>query len=281
MRGASVLVLTGAMFAAGQAPAKLEFEVATVKPAVLPTGPAPPRGGPGSSDPGYVHYTYMSVKNLLMTAYDMKITQITGPAWIDSERYDITASVPPGATKEQVNLMLQNLLADRFKLVVHRETKEMPLYELLIAKGGSKLKPYVVDPNPPKQPEPGRLLVFDKDGNPVLRPGTLMLSTGAGRRRIAGSKQSISKLTTTLAVEVQRPVIDKTGLEGEYDYALEFLPEGPNAYPPGQAPPPPSDADPPTILVAVQEQLGLKLDPKKGPVEMLVVDRGEKTPAEN
>jgi uncharacterized protein (TIGR03435 family) len=278
MRGASVLVLTGAMFAAGQTPAKLEFEVATVKPAVLPTGPSP-RVGPGTADPSRVNYAYASMKNLLMAAYDMKINQITGPAWIDSNRYDIMATVPPGATKEQVKVMLQNLLADRFKLVVHRETREMPLYELVVARGGSKMKPYVVDPNAPKF-EPGKL-VFDKAGVPIPPPGSLMMSMGSGRRRIAASKQSISKLTTTLAVEVQRPVIDKTGLDGEYDYSLEFLPEGPNAYPPGQAPPPPSNADPPTILVAVQEQLGLKLEPKKGPVEMLVVDSGEKTPTEN
>jgi uncharacterized protein (TIGR03435 family) len=86
MRGAGVLVLAGAMLAAAQAPAKLEFEVATVKPAAPPRGASPPRGGPGTADPSRVNYSYMSMKNLLMSAYDMKINQIAGPAWIDSER---------------------------------------------------------------------------------------------------------------------------------------------------------------------------------------------------
>jgi uncharacterized protein (TIGR03435 family) len=84
-----------------------------------------------------------------------------------------------------------------------------------------------------------------------------------------------------LAAELGRPVLDKTELTGDYDYSLEFRPEGPNAAPPGQQLPPPSDSDPPDLVVAVQEQLGLKLEPRKGPVEMLVVDRGEKGPAEN
>jgi uncharacterized protein (TIGR03435 family) len=84
-----------------------------------------------------------------------------------------------------------------------------------------------------------------------------------------------------LAAEVGRPVVDKTGLTGEYDYSLEFRPEGPNAAPPGQPVPPPSDTDAPNIITAVQEELGLRLEAKKGPVEMLVVDGGEKKPTEN
>jgi len=290
MRRASVIVgLTGLLLFAhnsvrGQAPAKLEFDVATVKPAAKLTGAVTPRGGPGSANPEQVNYTYLSMKNLLMTAYGLPINQVSGPSWIDSERYDITAKVPPGATKEQVNVMLQNLLADRFKLAVHRETKDLPLYELVVAKNGSKMKPYVEDPNPPKA-EPGKPFATGKDGNPVPRPGSLILSMSPGRRRVTASKQPLSKLAEMLAAELGRPVVDKTGLLGDYDYSIEFLPEGPNAAPPGQAtglrPEVSADSDAPNLLLAVQEQLGLRLEAKKGPVEMLILDKGEKTPTEN
>lgn len=284
LAGVAALFLVVANVAWGQTPVKeipatLKFEVATVKPAAPLTGRGIPRGGPGSADPGRVNYASLSVKGLLGVAYDTKSNQITGPAWIDTERYDILATVPLGATKEQVNVMLQNLLADRFKLVVHRETRDLPLYELVVAKNGSKMKPYVEDPNAPK-PEPGQPFARGKDGNPIPPPGTLMMSQSPGRMRATASKQSMSRLADLLAGRVERPVIDKTGLAGDYDYSLEFRPEGPNALPPGpQGAPDATDA--PDIFTAVQEQLGLKLESKKGPVEMLVVDRGEKVPTEN
>ena len=95
-------------------------------------------GGPGSNDPGRIHYPYMSLKNILMNAYDVKNFQIVGPGWLDTERFDITATMPPATTKEQFRVMLQNLLAERFKMTVHRETKELPMYSLVVAKGGRK-----------------------------------------------------------------------------------------------------------------------------------------------
>ena len=258
---------------------KLEFDAATVKPAAPLTGRGTPRGGPGPVDPERVNYTYVSMKNLLMAAYSLPINQIIGPDWIDSDRY---AKVPPGVTKEQVNVMLQNLLADRFKLVVHREAREMPLYELVVAKSGLKMKPYVEDPNAPK-PEPGKIN-FDKNGNPIVPPGTLTMSSSPGKRRVTATKAVIGGspgLSTTLAAELGRPVVDKAGLSGFYDYSIEFRPQGPNAVPPGQQPPPPSDSDAPDIVTAVQEQLGLRLEAKKGPIEVAVVDGGNKTPTEN
>src|SRR6516165_11144822 len=111
------------------AAAKLEFEVASIKPATLPgRGPIRlgQRGGPGSGDPGRVTYTFSTMLDLLADAYSVKRNQISGgPTWLDSERFDIVAKIPAGATKEQVNVMLQNLLAERFKLTLHRETKEL------------------------------------------------------------------------------------------------------------------------------------------------------------
>ena len=258
-------------------PAKLEFDAATVKPAAPLTG-----RGTGTADPERVNYRYVSMKVLLMTAYGLPANQVIGPAWIDSENYDIVAKVPPGATKEQVNVMLQNLLADRFKLVVHREMRDMALYELTVGKNGPKLKPYVEDPDAPKFDL--SKWNFDRDGAPPPPPGGLSLNSSPGKRRIAATKASIGGspgLVITLGAELGRPVVDKTGLTGFYNYTLEFRPQGPNAGPPGQQLPPPSDSDAPDIVAAVQEQLGLRLESKKGPVEVLVVDSGNKTPTEN
>ena len=274
MSGAFILGFVGmAGIAFGQAASKIEFEVATVKPAAPLTGRTVPRGGPGSSDPVHVHYTYVSVKNLLVLAYGLPQHQITGPAWIDSERYDIAANVPPGAGTEQVNVMLQNLLADRFQLVVHREMRDLSLYELTVLRNGPKIQPYQEDPNEPAR-EPGQP-VF-RNGLPLPRPGGIafaLSADGAERQEIA-RKHSMAQLAVTLANDLGRPVVDKTGLKGEYDYTLRYRPMA--------APPSPGGtSDAPDLLVAVQEQLGLKLESKKASVEMLVVDSGQRKPTEN
>src|SRR5580658_3533177 len=140
MRVASAIVgLTGlflfASAARGQAPAKEEFEAATVKP-FKPDGPFPLRtvGGPGTSDAGRITYEHLSFQDLLMAAYGLKRYQISGPDWLGAERFVIEATIRPEATKVQVNQMLQNLLADRFKLTLHLETKDFPLHELVVAK---------------------------------------------------------------------------------------------------------------------------------------------------
>src|SRR5947207_312669 len=132
---ASLAVLScGAAF--GQA--SPSFEVASVKPAEAPSTPGMlrvgMRGGPGTPDPGQITYSNVSLKNVIMNAYNVKGYQITGPKWLDSERFDIVAKVPKGATKEEFRLMLQNLLAERFKLSLHHESKELPIYGLVVGK---------------------------------------------------------------------------------------------------------------------------------------------------
>src|SRR3954451_10262547 len=111
------------------------FEVASVKPAPPQSGHMfriGMSGGPGTPDPGRINFENVSLKNVIMRAYNVKGYQISGPSWLDSERFDITAKVPAGATKEQFQLMLQNLLAERFKLQLHRESKQMPVYALVV-----------------------------------------------------------------------------------------------------------------------------------------------------
>jgi len=291
----------------------LSFEVASVKPAapLVPDGRGmirlePPSGGPGTKDPGRINYRYQTLKLLMMRAYDVKNFQITGPVWLDSERFDITATLPPDTTKEQFQVMLQNLLAERFKLAVHRENKELPMYALVVAKGGPKMKESVAV-QPPKDGEDGGPPLPSRpqmgpDGFPALpelagRPGIFNIMMN-GRARMIAHQQTMQDLAGQLTNQLNRPVKDETGLKAKYDFVVTFEPEpmgGRMGMLPPPPPPPPAaagegrggapaataDEPLPNIYAAVQSQLGLKLEPKKGPVELIVIDHAEKTPTEN
>jgi len=237
--------------------------------------------------------------------------------------------VPKGATKEQFMMMLQNLLAERFKLTLHRETKELPLYALVVAKNGPKLKESVDPPpatdgsarpdaagagyggpppgpgpgfGPPPGPPPGDGGMprpqMGKDGFPQLPPGAgrgaVMMMMINGRARMIGNGQPISKLADALSRQLGRPVVDQTGLKANYDFSLDFDPEGgmgghgrmmmPGPPHGGEGDGPganPPESENPGLFTALQEQLGLKLEQKKGPLELLVVDHSEKVAAEN
>jgi uncharacterized protein (TIGR03435 family) len=177
--------------------------------------------------------------------------------------------------------MLQALLEDRFQLMLHRESKELPLYALVVKKEG-KLGPGLTESKegtctpidmtkpPPPPPEPGK-------PRPVGCGGMMM-----SPRQLTASAASISNLVPTLSRILGRTVIDQTGLTGKYDILLQWTPDESQAIRPGpDAPPaPPSDSAPPSIFTALQEQLGLKLESQKGPVDIFIVDRAEK-PSEN
>ena len=278
--------------ASGQIPAGLTFEVASVKRTPPPEPGArvfygPPRGGPGTSDPGQVTWTNAALRNILMTAYDVQTFLVTAPDWMNTERYDIVAKVPAGATKAQVNVMWQNLLKERFGMVLHHESKEFPIDELTIAKGGSKLKE-TEDPNiEPFTPAAGPLQAT-KNGRPQLNGSGAIMSIFPGPNGATASMVArglpVSEIAIRLANSVRRPVIDKTGLTGKYDFVLEFTPdlsgmalpagfsaqEGNNASDPGT-----------NIASAVEKQLGLKLTSTKGQLDVIVVDHAEKVPTEN
>ena len=294
---AAFVLVCGPVF--GQAPGKLEFEVASVKPAAPQTDGrifVGRQGGPGTPDPGRVTFTNTALKQLITLAYDLKPYQVTGPDWLDSERFDILARVPQGATKEQVNVMIQNLLVDRFGLSFHKVTKEFPLYELVVGKNGHKLKASVEDPSsaadgPGAGPGRGGPPPIGKDGFPTLPPGRrgMMMMSRGGPLRIAANVQSMTDLANMLSNQIGTPVVDKTGLAGNYNFALEFVPDrvgaggiggalvGP-ATVPGASP---DTFDGPTIFGAVQDQLGLKLERKKGPLDVMVIDGAERVPSEN
>lgn len=311
--GAGLIVFTACGFgqAAQESPT---FEVASVKPAEPP--PAGQmrvmmRGGPGSADPGQLTYTNVTLKNVLMNAYAVKGYQISGPKWPDSERFDIVAKIPKGATKEQFQLMLQNLLAERFKLTLHHEKKELPMYALVVGKGGSKMKESVEEDATapgaalPPTPPPGsdgagpvmNRMKVGADGVPQLpagvgRNGMVMMMTD-GHMRVVANHRPVSALTEMLGNQLERPVVDATELKANYDFTLDFAQERMNGPmgtmhplppPEGGGGPMASNADGaggPSIFTALQEQLGLKLEQRKGPVDLLVIDRLGKIPTEN
>jgi len=289
----SAAVVLCASIALGRQPnPKLTFEVASIKPA------APQRmarlqgsvdGGPGSSAPGRIQFTDTPLKVLIMLAYGVQNFQVSGPAWMDSQRFDILAKVPDGASEEDARMMLQNLLADRFKLKLHKGSREAAIYELVVAKGGFKLKEAVPAESaggPPPAPARGR------DGLLRTPHGQLGIqATANGRMRMQGDAVTMAPLTEVLGMVVGRLVVDKTRLTGTYDVMLVFSPEGMGSGPKGPAPgegggspaeaPRYANDSGPTIFTALEEQLGLKLESRKGPVDLLVVDHVEKMPNAN
>jgi uncharacterized protein (TIGR03435 family) len=276
---AVVLSCTIVSAAYGQPAPPSAFEVASVKPAARSDGRVRPsmRGGPGTPDSDRITFTSVTLMNVLLRAYDVKAYQVTGPDWLLSERYDITAKIPPGATKEQFLLMLQRLLTERFRLAVHHETKELQGYELVRGKSGPKLKPTTEGgPNV----EPTEQVRTDANGFPQLSaPGLVMMEGVQGKAVVSfvtARAQPLSALVETLSKEFRMPVTDQTGLTGTFDFTLEFAPQAPGALPPDTP-----DESAPNLISAVPQQLGLKLQAKKIRVDILVVDSAGKIPAEN
>jgi uncharacterized protein (TIGR03435 family) len=276
------------------------FEVASIKPAApqeMGRMMVGMRGGPGTPDPTQATFTNVSLTMLVQIANDVRDFQVTAAAWMDTTRFDIVAKVPAGATREDFRAMLRNLLAERFKLASHKETKEASIYALIVGKNGSKLKESSKEAPPSDGGDTsggGRIAMGppqrDKDGFPMLRGGrgNMMLMGPNGRLQMVGGHATMAQLAGNLSGQLGRPVIDMTGLTGEYDYRVEFTreglvgPRGMPAPPPGMMPPAAEGGESgPSIFTALQEQLGLKLESRKGPVDLIVVDSAEKTPTEN
>ncbi len=293
----TALILWASISLGQQPNPKVTFEVASIKPAA-PQPMARLRGsvdgGPGTPAPGRMRFTDMPLKVLIMRAYDVQNFQVSGPSWMDSQRFDIIAKVPDGATQKDARIMLQNLLADRFKLKIHKGSKVAAIYELVVAKRGLKLKeasqaaaaPAEDAGSPQAGPSRG------KDGLLKTPHGQLGIqATANGRMLMQGDAVSMTRLTEVLGIVVGRPVIDKTGLKGTYDVMLAFSTEGMGPGPKGPAPGEgggnPADAprdsydSGPTIFTALQEQFGLKLESRRGPVDLLVVESVEKVPTKN
>jgi uncharacterized protein (TIGR03435 family) len=282
LAGAAAMVFTTGLFC--QSGEKLpEFEVASIKPAPPPTGNnlRVMMGG----DPGRVNMSNITVKDMLRQAYQVKEYQISGPDWMNSTRFDVVATIPAGVARDQLPLMWQSLLADRFKLTLHREKKELPVYALAVGKNGPKLKEAEdKGDSGPKGPGPMPGMGMNR--------GRIMM----GRGRVDLKSFTVAGFAEMLSRQMDRPVIDETKLQGLYDFTLEWTPDERQrlAFLPGGGGPPPGAEDHPRpagpdgarpngpdIFAAVQEQLGLKMEAKKAPVEILVIDHVEKTPTEN
>jgi uncharacterized protein (TIGR03435 family) len=249
-----------------QAPAatttKPSFEVASIKLNKSGEQGARMLGQPG----GRVTVTNFSLRGLIRNAYRMQDFQISeGPGWITSDRFDINAKADGDPAPDQMQLMLQSLLEERFNLVVHKETRDVPVYALVLAKADGKVGRNLVRSDidcaalgrakiaPPAPPLP-----TPSEPRPVPQCG---MRTGNGR--LTARAATIVQLGTTLASMVNRVVLDRTGLAGSFDIDLEWTPEQT------------VDTSGASIFTALQEQLGLRLDPARGPVEMLVIDRVE------
>jgi uncharacterized protein (TIGR03435 family) len=273
---AAILILTSGAIA--QTDPRPEFEVASIKPAAPDARGMWIRTMPG----GRVTITNMTLKELIVIAYRIQPFQISGgPAWLDSIHYDISAKPENPPKDGELPLMIQALLADRFQLTIRRETKELPIYALVVAKKDGKLGPglteskeggcTVPDPTkPPPPPEPGKPR--------TLGCGGMMMSP----RGLTATSVPLSNLAPSLSRLLGRTVIDKTGLTEKFDIHLEWTPDESLAMqlPPDAPKPPPSDSAGPSLFTALQEQLGLKLESQKGPVEIFVIERVEK-PSEN
>jgi bla regulator protein blaR1 len=232
------------------------FEVASIKPSP-PMNPDRPISGVQTPGGGRLNAISTSLRMLITYAYDVKDDQVSGgPGWASSETYDIVAKGDGNATRPQVKLMLQALLKDRFKLVLRRETRDAPIYELVVAKGGSKMQ------------------------EDTESPGQRMAITGAGKFMV--QKTSMAMFAGFLGRSAGRPVVDKTGLSSTYTFKLDWTPDPGQGGPPGLARPdaPPPDSNGPSLFTALQDQLGLRLQSAKGPVESLVIEKVEK-PTEN
>jgi uncharacterized protein (TIGR03435 family) len=249
------------------------FEVAIIKVSPAPDGQGMSvgcSGGPGTKDPGLLTCENVTLALLMPSAFNINYDQIEAPDWLTQTRFNIVARVPAGATKEQVAQMWQQLFAERFKLMAHRESKTIAKYDLIAGKDGPKFKPAGNEPPAPvADTHQHSQQKVDSEGFPELaKPGMIGMN---GRIRLYQTHMTMAQLARTISGQLGRPVIDSTGLRGEYEIRLFWVSE--QATNDGTAGP--------TILRAVQDQLGLHLQPGRGPIEFLVIDHVEKTPTEN
>lgn len=244
-------VFCAALLAAQEAPQPQTFEVVSIKPT-----PDPPIRTGTFPIPGTLTVGNYTLSRLISQVYRLQGYQLTGgPAWAYSDHFDIVAKAPFKATFMQMLEMLKPMMADRFELKTHPETRELPMYALTVLKSGPKLKPY--DAAEAKGKSFG------------IRPGD-------HGTKIESWDLTMKAFAQILAGQVQSPVTDETGLEGSFRFTLEYSPEDLRQREPGEAP---SDPGPASIYQAIQEQLGLRLDKRKGPVDVMVIDHAEKPPA--
>jgi uncharacterized protein (TIGR03435 family) len=216
------------------------FEAASIKPTQM-TG----QGESIDRHPGMLQMRNVTLQDCIREAYGMTDSQISGDKWLSADRYDIVAKAPAGVTQNQNPAMLQTLLAERFKLALHHGSKELPVYLLVVAKNGPKIQ--AVSPG---------------NGGITSRPGYM-----------SAEAITMSRLATFLSsarAQLDHTVVDRTTLSGNYTFKLEWTPDDKQS----------ADTIGPSLFTALQEQLGLKLETGKAPLDILIIDHAEK-PSEN
>ena len=295
MRNALLVVPLVTALASAQAtpPAGTEpvFEVASVKPNKT--------GAPGGSfvmPPGRFTATNIPLKVLITNAYQLSFFQVIGgPDWVSTDRFDIAAKAPDGAPPEQTRAMVRTLLKDRFKMVVHMETRDTPIYALVKSRAdaqlGPKLKRSTMDCGPVRaqraeataaaaRARGGRVGVPPPPGpNETVVCGMRASGRGGATLTYRAGNTTMTALANALRPHVGREVVDRTGLTGEFDFDLQFLAPPAAGTVDAGIPVAPLDGAA-SVFTALQEQLGLKLETTRGPVELMVIDSAEK-PDEN
>ncbi len=296
----------------GQTPA---FEVASIKPSE-PITPAMVAAGKLHAgmkiDGKRVDIGNFGLMQLICKAYDVKTYQVSGPSWLQAvgmagQRFDIVANLPEGATKEQVPQMLQNLLAERFKLVIHKATKEQSVYALVIGKGGKeglKIKEVEAPAAAPDGTAPNPAVTGSSSVSVVQGKGGATVSDGTGKQqrmvpspdgksmRFEITGATLAELAEGLSPMTDHPIVDMTGLTGKYQITLDISMQeimnaaraaGANVPPAAVDPNKPAEgaSDPGSSVFTSFQALGLKLEARKTPMTMIVVDSIEKMPTEN
>jgi uncharacterized protein (TIGR03435 family) len=251
----------GPAVVSGQEPS---FEVASVR---VNTSGDPVSRISAPAGTGRFEATNAPLRILIVNAYGIAGFQLAGgPAWLDGLRVDIVARAATPVARDEISRMLRRLLSERFQLAVHRESREAPVYALVVARDDRRLGPRM-------QASTADCAAATAGGAaaPQLPSGQLLCATRMSPTWINAGGMTMARLATSLTGIVGGPVTDETRLTGTYDLQLSFSPEQP--LPPGA--PPPADPNAPSIFAALEEQLGLKLDARRGMVDFVVIDRVE------
>jgi uncharacterized protein (TIGR03435 family) len=284
-------IVLGATALFGQNPARPSFEVASIRP----SAPGPPQQGVAGAriDGAQFRTAYLTLKDYIGLAYRLKLYQISGPDWIGTDRFDVAATLPEGTLPAQIPNMMGTLLEERFQLKLHREKKEFPIYALEIAKGGLKMAeaprlPELenADPRAPQEFTGGG----SNQGVSInLGPGS---SVSFSNNKFEAKRLTMPSLAGTLERFLDRPILDMTDLKGSYDFSIDVTADDyramliRSAVVAGVVLPPDvlrflDGVSSPESLFDGLAKLGLKLEPRRAPLDVLVIDGALRTPTEN
>ena len=284
-------IVLGATALFGQNPARPSFEVASIRP----SAPGPPQQGVAGAriDGAQFRTAYLTLKDYIGLAYRLKLYQISGPDWIGTDRFDVAATLPEGTLPAQIPSMMGTLLEERFQLKLHREKKEFPIYALEIAKGGLKMAeaprlPELenADPRAPQEFTGGG----SNQGVSInLGPGS---SVSFSNNKFEAKRLTMPSLAGTLERFLDRPILDMTDLKGSYDFSIDVTADDyramliRSAVVAGVVLPPDvlrllDSASSPESLFDGLAKLGLKLEPRRAPLDVVVIDGALRTPTEN